>query len=200
MPKGVREYEIIGEQFDTIRLTIFRTYGFMGKENLMYRPGRASGETVIATPDAQCHKTMSFEFSVVYFAEGFDQANVAQLAKQAVTPIEVYQYAEFLNSRLIFTLGDVEQTLPASFSLLSITGNLTLSVLKKAEDRPGYILRLYNGLLEEDGRAVITFKHPIKIAEKVDLKEKTKEPLSINNDTIELENIGHAKFVTLYVE
>lgn len=200
MPKGVREYEIIGEQFDTIRLTIFRTYGFMGKENLMYRPGRASGETVIATPDGQCHKTMSFEFSVVYFAEGFDQANVAQLAKQAVTPIEVYQYAEFLNSRLIFTLGDVEQTLPASFSLLSITGNLTLSVLKKAEDRPGYILRLYNGLLEEDGRAVITFKHPIKIAEKVDLKEKTKEPLSINNDTIELENIGHAKFVTLYVE
>ena len=200
MPKGVREYEIIGEQFDTIRLTIFRTYGFMGKENLMYRPGRASGETVIATPDAQCHKTMSFEFSIAYFAEGFDQANVAQLAKQAVTPIEVYQYAEFLNSRLIFTLGDVEQTLPASFSLLSITGNLTLSVLKKAEDRPGYILRLYNGLLEEDGRAVITFKHPIKIAEKVDLKEKTKEPLSINNDTIELENIGHAKFVTLYVE
>ncbi|MBO0457051.1 mannosylglycerate hydrolase [Enterococcus hulanensis] len=200
MPKGVREYEIIGEQFDTIRLTIFRTYGFMGKENLMYRPGRASGETVIATPDAQCHKTMSFEFSVVYFAEGFDQANVAQLAKQAVTPIEVYQYAEFLNSRLIFTLGDVEQTLPASFSLLSITGNLTLSVLKKAEDRPGYILRLYNGLLEEEGRAVITFKHPIQIAEKVDLKEKTKEPLSINNDTIELENIGHAKFVTLYVE
>lgn len=200
MPKGVREYEIIGEQFDTIRLTIFRTYGFMGKENLMYRPGRASGETVIATPDAQCHKTMSFEFSVVYFAEGFDQANVAQLAKQAVTPIEVYQYAEFLNSRLIFTLGDVEQTLPASFSLLSITGNLTLSVLKKAEDRPGYILRLYNGLLEEEGRAAITFKHPIKTAEKVDLKEKTKEPLSINNDTIELENIGHAKFVTLYVE
>ncbi|WP_137663158.1 mannosylglycerate hydrolase [Enterococcus hulanensis] len=200
MPKGVREYEIIGEQFDTIRLTIFRTYGFMGKENLMYRPGRASGETVIATPDAQCHKTMSFEFSVAYFAEGFDQANVAQLAKQAVTPIEVYQYAEFLNSRLIFTLGDVEQTLPASFSLLSITGNLTLSVLKKAEDRPGYILRLYNGLLEEEGRAAISFKHPIKTAEKVDLKEKTKEPLSINNDTIELENIGHAKFVTLYVE
>ncbi|MGM0165578.1 mannosylglycerate hydrolase [Enterococcus sp. AZ135] len=200
IPKGVREYEIVGEGFDTIRLTIFRTYGFMGKENLMYRPGRASGESVIATPDAQCHKTMSFDFSVAYFAEGFDQANVAQLAKQAVTPIEVYQYAEFLNSRLIFTLGDVVQTLPASFSLFTIDGNLTLSILKKAEDRSGYILRLYNGRLREEGRATITFHHSIKMAEKVDLKEKTKEPLSINNDTIELENIGHAKFVTLYVE
>lgn len=200
LPKGVREYEIIGEQFDTIRLTIFRTYGFMGKENLMYRPGRASGETVIATPDAQLHKTLSFEFSAAYFAESFDQANVAQLAKQAVTPIEVYQYAEFLNSRLIFTLGDVEQTLPPSFSLLEIEGNLTLSVLKKAENRPGYILRLYNGLLEKDGHATIKFNQTIKVAEKVDLKEKTKEPLPINNDTIELESIGHAKFVTLYVE
>lgn len=200
IPKGVREYEIVGEDYDTIRLTIFRTYGFMGKENLMYRPGRASGETVIATPDAQCHKTLSFDFSVAYFAQGFDQANVAQLAKQAVTPIELYQYAEFLNSRLIFTLGDVEPTLPAEFSFFEITGNLTLSVLKKAEDRPGYIIRLYNGLLIEDGHATITFKHEIKIAEKVDLKEKTKESLLIINDTIELENIGHAKFVTLYVE
>ncbi|MGP5429096.1 mannosylglycerate hydrolase [Enterococcus malodoratus] len=200
MPKAVREYEIVGEVFDTIRLTIFRTYGFMGKENLMYRPGRASGETVIATPDSQCHKTMNFDFSVAYFADGFDQSNVVQLAKQAVTPIEVYQYAEFLNSRLIFTLGDVEKTLPANFSHFEIEGNLTLSVLKKAEDRPGYILRLYNGLLKENGRAKITFNHAIKAAEKVDLKEETKEPLSIINDTIELENIGHAKFVTLYVE
>ena len=172
----------------------------MGKENLMYRPGRASGETVIATPDAQLHKTLSFEFSAAYFAESFDQANVEQLAKQAVTPIEVYQYAEFLNSRLIFTLGDVEQTLPATFSLLEIEGNLTLSILKKAENRPGYILRLYNGLLEKDGHATIKFNQTIKVAEKVDLKEKTKEPLPINNDTIELESIGHAKFVTLYVE
>ena len=72
--------------------------------------------------------------------------------------------------------------------------------MKKAEDRPGYIIRLYNGLLIEEGYATITFKHEIKIAEKVDLKEKTKEPLPIINDTIELENIGHAKFVTLYVE
>jgi mannosylglycerate hydrolase len=55
-------------------------------------------------------------------------------------------------------------------------------------------------LLIEEGYATITFKHEIKIAEKVDLKEKTKEPLPIINDTIELEDIGHAKFVTLYVE
>ncbi|MCO5533050.1 mannosylglycerate hydrolase [Enterococcus faecium] len=200
MPKGVREYEIVGKAFDTIRLTIFRTYGFMGKENLLYRPGRASGESVIATPAAQCHKTMHFDFSVAYFAQGFDQANVAQSAKQAITPITLYQSAEFLNSRLIFTLGPVEPTLPANFSLFEINGNLTLSVLKKAEDRPGYILRLYNGLLDEGGHATITFNHPVNVVETVDLKEATKEALVVEKNVVTLEKIGHAKFVTLYVE
>ena len=32
IPQGVREYEVIGEQGNQIRLTLFRTYGFMGKE------------------------------------------------------------------------------------------------------------------------------------------------------------------------
>ena len=56
MPRGVREYEIIGESYNKIRLTLFRTYGYMGKENLVYRPGRASGDKNIATPDAQLQK------------------------------------------------------------------------------------------------------------------------------------------------
>lgn len=41
IPQGVREYEVLDDS--KIRLTLFRTYGFMGKENLIYRPGRASG-------------------------------------------------------------------------------------------------------------------------------------------------------------
>ncbi len=37
IPKGVREYEIVRAEFDTIRLTLLMTYGHMGKENLIYR-------------------------------------------------------------------------------------------------------------------------------------------------------------------
>ena len=35
--EGVREYEIIGEKYDTIRLTLFRTFSHMGKTDLLYR-------------------------------------------------------------------------------------------------------------------------------------------------------------------
>ena len=101
---------------------------------------------------------------------------------------------------MIFTLGPVEPTLPANFSLFEINGNLTLSVLKKAEDRPGYIFRLYNGLLDECGHATITFNHPVNVVETVDLKEATKEALVVEKNVVTLEKIGHAKFVTLYVE
>ena len=79
IPKGVREYEIIGSKYDTIRLTLFRTYGYMGKENLLYRPGRASGETVIATPDAQCHKEMTFAFSVIYYQGNMNTYGLAEV-------------------------------------------------------------------------------------------------------------------------
>lgn len=200
MPKGVREYEIIGKNFDTIRLTIFRTYGFMGKEDLMYRPGRASGETVIETPDAQCHKAMTFDFSTLYYAKSFDQANVAEIAKQAVTPVQVYQTAEFLNSRLIFTLATVAKTLPTSYSLLTTDGQLILSVIKKAEERPGVILRFYNGNLQLMQSETIQFNQPVSLVEKVNLNEEAIEKLSINNNSVRIENLSHAKFVTLYVE
>lgn len=200
LPKGVREYEIVGENYDTIRLTIFRTYGFMGKENLMYRPGRASGEIVIATLAAQLHKRLEFSFSAYYFAGSFNMADVANVAKQVVTPIQLYQWAEFLNSRLNFTLGDEPRTLPTSYNLVEIEGDLTLSVVKKAETRKGYIIRLYNGHLKQEGQATIHFKTEVKKVEQVNLKEEALAELQLQDQTVHLTNISHAKFITLYVE
>ncbi len=48
---GVREYEIVGDGFNTVAVTLFRSFSHMGKTDLLYRPGRASGESVVATPD-----------------------------------------------------------------------------------------------------------------------------------------------------
>ena len=85
----------IGEQGNQIRLTLFRTYGFMGKENLVYRPGRASGERIIATPAAQLLKEMDFKLGFITFNCDINNANIDTLAKEYNTPIEVYEYALF---------------------------------------------------------------------------------------------------------
>lgn len=202
IPKGVREYEIVGESFDTIRLTLLRTYGHMGKENLIYRPGRASGETVIETPDAQCHKIMEFPFSAYYFQGNVNEGKVANVAKQALAPVQVYQLVDFLNSRLLFTLSsdDVPKTLPVSYSLFETSGELTLSVVKKAEEREGIIIRLYNGNMQKVLSEKLTFFRDVRRAELVDLKEETKKPLKIEDRQVVIEGVGHSKFVTVYVE
>ena len=91
-------------------IPLLRTYAFMGKENLIYSPGRASGERIIETPAAQLLKEMDFAFGFTTYASDINEANVDTLAKAYNTNIEVYTYAEFLNGRLIFSQRELQET------------------------------------------------------------------------------------------
>lgn len=201
-PSGVREYEIIGTKKEQICLTLFRTYGFMGKENLLYRPGRASGEKIIATPNAQLQKTVSMKFAYYTLSNKFNKEHVLQLAHSYYTPIEVYEYADFLNGRLLFVQEDGIPTLPATSTIAHLEhGMLVISAIKKHEEKDGYIFRLYNPY---DNRAVsdmLCMKKKIRTAYYVDLKENKKElPIRIEENKLYLEAIGHCKFISIYVE
>lgn len=99
-----------------------------------------------------------------------------------------------------FTLGDEARTLPTNYSLAEVAGDLTLSVVKKAETRKGYIIRLYNGYLKEDCQASIHFKQEVKKVEQVNLKEERIAELTLQNQTVNVAAVTHAKFITLYVE
>ena len=100
IPQGVREYEVLDDS--KIRLTLFRTYGFMGKENLIYRPGRASGERIIETPAAQLLKEMEFNFGFTSYAGDINDSDIDTLAKQYNTNLEVYTYAELFKWKTYF--------------------------------------------------------------------------------------------------
>ena len=142
IPQGVREYEVLDDS--KIRLTLFRTYGFMGKENLIYRPGRASGERIIETPAAQLLKEMEFNFGFTSYAGDINDSDIDTLAKQYNTNLEVYTYAEFLNGRLIFSQREIEGQNAKIHSLFETEGNLVVSAVKKAEEDDGYIISIYN--------------------------------------------------------
>lgn len=197
-PKGVREYEIIGDDYSTIRITLFRTYGAMGKEDLLYRPGRASGETIIETPDAQLLKYLSLDFSACYYQSSFDESRTAMLAKRSNTPVLLYQDADFLNGRLIFSLEDAERSFEPHFSLLENKGSLILSTLKKAEHQDGLIARYYNGSLEKtESLQLMLNSRYLKHSYPVDLMEEQKENARTVRSPIVLNEVGHAKFVSL---
>ena len=64
----------------------------MGKENLIYRPGRASGERIIETPNAQLLKKMEFNFGFTTYQGDINDANIDTLAKQYNTNIDSSKY------------------------------------------------------------------------------------------------------------
>ena len=196
--QGVREYEVLDDHM--IRLTLFRTYGFMGKENLIYRPGRASGERIIETPAAQLLKEMDFAFGFTTYASDINEANVDTLAKAYNTNIEVYTYAEFLNGRLIFSQREIEGTKEARYSLFETENKLVVSAMKKAEDNDGYIIRLFNGKNHENISDTIKFNFDVKEAYYTNLREEKTEDIKVENNTINVKELSHCKFVTICVK
>ncbi len=205
-PQGVREYQILDDDLEpnacggTICLTLFRTYGFMGKENLLYRPGRASGEVTMKTPAAQLRKKMTFNLGVALFATGFDEAHVAQVARCFNTPISLYEYAPFLNGRIVFSQEERVGTGEPCGSLLACEGGLVVSSMKRAEARPGVIVRLYNAGMEGEDAYRLHFANRVAYASRVDLLEEDLAPIPFDGDTVEAPALGRCEFVTIYVE
>lgn len=200
IPQGVREYEIIGETKNIICLTLYRTYGFMGKENLLYRPGRASGERIIETPDAQLLKPMNFSLGIAYLAKNFNASDIDLIAKEYNTPVDVYEYSEFLNGRLIFSEMEIEGNNKKSQSWIETSNQLVVSAIKNAEEKPGIVIRLFNGKDHLDRKESITFAKSIKKAYLMNLKEEEIAPVEFKDNFIELPVLGHCKFIILYVE
>ncbi|WP_017471261.1 mannosylglycerate hydrolase [Amphibacillus jilinensis] len=150
LTEGVREYEIVGENYDTIQLTLFRTFSHMGKTDLLYRPGRASGETIVETPDAQLLGEVSSSFALVYKGCSFDEAEIAKLAKAYLSPMQAYQFSDFLNGRLIYAFRDEEKTNPLTYQLANFDEMTAgVSAIKKTEDSDHYLIRVFNPYLNQ---------------------------------------------------
>ena len=74
---GLREFEIVGERKDTFALTLFRSVGGLGKEELVLRPGRPSG-IKLPTPDSQLRGKLCCRFSLMAFSGLPTAAGIAQ--------------------------------------------------------------------------------------------------------------------------
>lgn len=202
LPLGVREYEIVGEGKNQIRLTIFRAYGFMGRENLLYRPGRASGERTMETPDAQLIGSHDFQLGVMAFAGSVDDARVAETARSYDGELQVYEYAEFLNGRLIFSEPEIVGTSANTGSLFTLDGTAIVSAVKAPDDDelPGIVVRLFNGFNDMDATATLKFDTPVSKAYLCDLRERRIGDIEVNGCEVRLEPLSHCKFATVYIE
>jgi mannosylglycerate hydrolase len=139
---GVREYEIINK--NTIAITLFRSIGVLGKENLLYRPNRPSG-IKLPTPDSQLLGKLEFKLGFVSYNDGLLESNISQKAKIYNTPLIAYNKTNFNAMRL----NPVNFYSPNKFSLFCLDGLGVLSTLKKCENSANILLRFYNPFIDK---------------------------------------------------
>ena len=142
----VREYQITGEKFDTIALTLFRSTPEMGKAELKDRPGRASGMANWKTPDANLLKNLKFNFAISIGKNEYSISKISNISKEYLTPFYYYQAAEFKNVDIFFLMNKPEiQDVSFDYSIFSSENrNCILSTVKKAEKDDALIIRVYN--------------------------------------------------------
>ncbi|MFT8407464.1 alpha-mannosidase [Liquorilactobacillus nagelii] len=152
--KGMKEYEKVA---DSLIVTLMATTGQLGKPNLLWRPGRASGDTtsighlMTPTPLAQENGLNEFEFGILS-EKVSDPNNLAKKADRWFSPSISYQKQNlnlFVN-RLDNKIWDIEfdehlNELKTIFSGLSIDLPVSVSAIYPAYTvKNAYVIRLSN--------------------------------------------------------
>ncbi|GAA0815517.1 glycoside hydrolase family 38 C-terminal domain-containing protein [Clostridium tertium] len=113
LAKGIKEYEIL--ENSNIALTLFRGVGFLGKPDLIRRPGIASGNEFryIETPDSQLKEKLKFKFAITINNE-VNITKINKIWKNYSITIPNYQIQEinrFTNTLKYFVMHPLKDKL-----------------------------------------------------------------------------------------
>ena len=201
----VREYQITGEKFDTIALTLFRSTPEMGKAELKDRPGRASGMANWETPDANLLKNLKFNFAISIGKNEYSISKISNISKEYLTPFYYYQAAEFKNVDIFFLMNKPEiQDVPFDYSIFSSENrNCILSTVKKAEKENALIIRVYNPDDKKPTDFDIIYHDDIKNTSLVKFDEETvmdNVEFSFDGNKIKINNVKTCQVLSIKIE
>lgn len=156
MSKGIKEYQVIDSD---MYITLFRGVGFLGRPELLRRPGDASGNQFryIPTPDSQLLGTLEMELSLI-IATDYNPAKIQREYQMYSVDAPYYQVQtlnRFTNPIQYFQSNKVDHltTLKKSIDLSELP--LVFSAIELSRDGEWINIRLYNPLLEETVKAEI---------------------------------------------
>lgn len=156
MSKGIKEYQVIDSD---MYITLFRGVGFLGRPELLRRPGDASGNQFryIPTPDSQLLGTLEMELSLI-IATDYNPAKIQREYQMYSVDAPYYQVQtlnRFTNPIQYFQSNKVDHltTLKKSIDLSELP--LVFSAIELSRDGKWINIRLYNPLLEETVKAEI---------------------------------------------
>lgn len=173
----LKEYEVLEEE-QRLAMTLFRGNGLLGRDDLAWRPGRASGinNKVVYTPEGQMLTEMDFSYGIYFAKEALNPATIFSISAQVESHTCSYQ-VQNLNSfeeRIDrFEVPELTVSNQPELSLFEIDNPaIFMSSCKKAWDGNGYVARFFNPT-EETQRFNFT-TNSFTTLEKVNLLEETK--------------------------
>lgn len=143
--EGLKEYEILDNSH--LALTLFRSVGLLGRDNLVWRPNRASGinNTTVYTPDGQIQGRLEFEYAL-YFDNISRESDIFENVEKYLKTLTCYQNQGLnsLEERLDrFNIPLLERELLPEYSLFSIdNSNIFMSMCKTNGEN--IVIRLFN--------------------------------------------------------
>lgn len=148
LTKGIKEYEVYPQE-NTLALTLFRSVGLLGKDDTLWRPGRASGinNKVVETPDAQMHQTMIFDYALMMDSKVEDSELLAACHhyREHYLTYQLQQLNTFEERLERFTIPlPVEGIAPQAAWLVQNNAQLMLSMCKPGNLANEVIIRLFN--------------------------------------------------------
>lgn len=147
LTKGLKEYEAT-DCF--IALTLYRSVGVLGRDNLAWRPGRASGinNKIVKTPDAQLLKDLYFEYGYRWKEGMFDEKDLYTLAEEFSEYQLGYQLQELNNFEERLDRFEIPNITLNSHSpmdnFFTIQEDIFITSLKCSEDLSSVVARVFN--------------------------------------------------------
>lgn len=189
--KGAKDFQIIGEDFDQLAITIMRGVGYIGRPDMLRRPGDASGlqTTVVETPDSQLIGEFTFEGKLL-IDDTFDPNDI-QHNYTLMTQENLYYHDQLINPYTTpiqyFPINKTDELIK-HFSVFKLENlKVTFSSLHNTRDQTGYELRLLNASntpIHDPG--IIDLKINSNIV-KLNLKGELDESLANNVERYSLE-------------
>jgi mannosylglycerate hydrolase len=136
--EGLREYEISSTAENTLAVTLLRSVGWLGRANMPWRPGRASG-MVLSSPDSQMIGVHHCHIALIPMSAGQDESFWQEVEAWRTPAI-----AWFDSGSSRFKTNPHAHSFPSSHSLLTWDTPLHFSTLKKAQVGDELILRGWN--------------------------------------------------------
>ncbi|MGG7078264.1 glycoside hydrolase family 38 C-terminal domain-containing protein [Clostridium sardiniense] len=145
--KGIKEYEILDNS--NIALTLFRGVGYLGKPDLIRRPGVASGNEFkyIETPKSQLKGKLKFKFAINFDKE-LDITKIKNIFENYSISTPYYQIQEinrFTNTLKYFVSHPLQDDISIIDSLINSDELKGINITSiNAIDEKSFIIRFLN--------------------------------------------------------